>query len=222
MDPQLQPPPDGDQNRKGALIGMVVGSVTFAGIFVALRMYTRLCLIKMVRWDDWTIVIAWVRYSFIRFKGLKADTIKFSTVAGMVLDLIDIHYGYGRHEYYLSPHQILEFNRIAYGDWIQTFFTLTISKVSICLLLLRIHPSERIRRPIQGLILFLILSNFILTLLYILQCIPVYAAWNFQERDKAKCFTKGQLQRVIITQASEISQTSLSVYANRASHLYCL
>ena len=120
----------------------------------------------------------------------------------MILDLIDIHYGFGRHQYYLTEHQIREFRRISYADWIQTFFTLMITKISICLLLIRIHPSDRIRRPIQGLIAFLILSNVVLTLMYILQCNPVDAAWDPVKQKTAKCFTIGQLQRIIMAQAS--------------------
>ena len=57
----LMPPPDGNQNRTGAMVGMIIALTTAAGVFVGLRVYTRLFLNKSARWDDWTIVIAFVR-----------------------------------------------------------------------------------------------------------------------------------------------------------------
>ena len=76
------------------------------------------------------------------------------------------------------------------------------TKVSICLLLLRISPNNRIVRPIQSLVGFLVLSNVVLSLVWIFQCLPVDGAWVIHQQTPAKCFTRGQIQRVIISQAS--------------------
>ena len=97
-----------------------------------------------------------------------------------------------------------EFMKYTFGEWIQTFFTLMATKVSICLLLLRISPNQRIIRPIQSLVAFLVLSNIVLSLVWIFQCIPVDAAWDDSKRKTAKCFSRGQLQRIIISQASKL------------------
>ena len=51
---------------------------------------------------------------------------------------------------------------------------------------------------------FLILSNIVLSLVWILQCNPVDAAWDCEKRQTAKCFTQGQVQRVIMSQASKL------------------
>lgn len=128
---------------------------------------------------------------------------KLGTLVGAVLDFTYVHYGLGRDEYYLNDHQIQEYKKFAYEVWIQTFFTLMTTKVSICLLLLRISPNKRIVRPVQSLVAFLILSNVVLSLLWIFQCIPVDGAWDARKQQTAKCFTQGQVQRVIISQASE-------------------
>ena len=128
---------------------------------------------------------------------------KLGSIIGGGLDVPEIRNGFGRHQYYLTDHQIQEFKKYTYGEWLQTFFTLMATKVSICLLLLRISPNKRIVRPIQSLIVFLVLSNVVLSLVWILQCIPVDAAWVATKQKSAKCFTQGQLQRVIISQASK-------------------
>ena len=127
---------------------------------------------------------------------------KLGSTIGVGLDFPELHYGFGRHEYYLNDHQIQEFKKYIYGEWIQTFFTLMATKVSICLLLLRISPNKRIIRPIQSLVAFLVLSNVVLSLVWIFQCIPVDGAWDAKSQKTAKCYTQGQIQRVIISQAS--------------------
>ena len=127
---------------------------------------------------------------------------QLGSIVGAGLDFPEIHYGFGRHQYYLTDHQLQEFMKYTFGEWIQTFFTLMATKVSICLLLLRISPNQRIIRPIQSLVAFLILSNVVLSLVWIFQCIPVDAAWDKSKRKTAKCFSQGQLQRIIISQAS--------------------
>ena len=121
---------------------------------------------------------------------------------GTALVLVEVHYGFGRHIQYLTPYQIQEFHKYTYGEWIQTFATLMFTKISICLFLLRIAIHKTFIRPLQALILFLILSNVILTLLWILQCRPVAQAWDTQDYN-GFCFGKGQLERIIIAQASK-------------------
>ena len=60
MSCQSSPPPDGNQNRTGELIGVCIGFLVVSFIIVILRLYTRLVLIKSARWDDLIIVLALV------------------------------------------------------------------------------------------------------------------------------------------------------------------
>ena len=76
-----------------------------------------------------------------------------------------------------------------------------ISKVSICLLLLRIVVEKKFVRPIQGMIVFLVLSNLIITFIWIFQCIPVAGAWDSTVKERGKCLSKGEFERLIISQA---------------------
>lgn len=73
MSTQLSPPPDGNQNRTGTAVGLVIGTNTPAFIIVALRLYTRLFITKSARWDDWTIVVALVLTSLFGFSVIGAD-----------------------------------------------------------------------------------------------------------------------------------------------------
>ena len=87
------------------------------------------------------------------------------------------------------------------------------TKVSICLFLLRITITKAFIRPLQAAIIILVVSNIILSLLWILQCTPhLDKAWN--DKSAGKCFSKGQLERIIISQAiiSIISDFFLSAF----------
>ena len=76
------------------------------------------------------------------------------------------------------------------------------TKVSICLFLLRITITKAFIRPLQAAIVILVLSNIILSLVWILQCTShLDKAWN--DKLPGKCFSKGQLERIIISQARE-------------------
>ena len=119
----------------------------------------------------------------------------------MALDFVEVHYGFGRHKQYLTPFQLQEFKKYTFGEWIQTFATLMWTKVSICLFLLRIPFKKSFVRPLQAALVSLILSNVILTVLWIVQCRPVSAAWD--SSIKGQCFSKRQIECIIFAQASK-------------------
>ncbi|KAL8720595.1 MAG: hypothetical protein Q9225_002559 [Loekoesia sp. 1 TL-2023] len=113
----------------------------------------------------------------------------------------------------MTPHQYQEFSKYAFGEWLQTFATLTFTKVSICLFLLRITVTKATVRPLQAAVVMLVVSNIVLSLAWIFQCTPhLDKAWN--DKLPGKCFTKGQLERIIISQAliSIISDFFLSAF----------
>lgn len=88
------------------------------------------------------------------------------------------------------------------------------TKVSISLFLYRIPVTKALKRPLQIMVVLLVVSNLIFTLLWILQCLPVSAVWDEEERKTAKCFTKEQLLQVILAQGiiSAISDFVLAAY----------
>ena len=95
---------------------------------------------------------------------LKANSVCLGIIVGSALDFVEVHYGFGRHDYYLSGYQLYKFRKYTWGEWIQTFATLMWTKVSICLFLLRVPTSKALIRPLQAAVVFLILSNVVLTL----------------------------------------------------------
>lgn len=190
-----QPSPNGDENRQGGILITVFILTTVASIVVALRLVTRICIVRNIGADDYTMLCA--------ISG---------AIIGCALVVVQVHYGYGRHQYYLTEWQYIEFSKYAYGEWIQTFQTLMFTKLSICFFLLRIPVEKHFVRPIQLAIVFLIVTNIVLTLLWIFQCNPIAGAWN--ENIPSKCFTDAQLLRIIISQAiiSILSDFALALF----------
>ncbi|KAL8760598.1 MAG: hypothetical protein Q9184_003230 [Pyrenodesmia sp. 2 TL-2023] len=189
------PSPNGDENRQGGMLATTFLLAPITCIVVALRMATRIWIVRNVGWDDYTILFATI-----------------GIIIGCGLSVVQIHYGFGRHRIYLTEWQYIEFTKYAYGEWIQTFQTLMFNKLSICFLLIRIPVENKFIRPIQGAIVFLVVTNIILTLLWIFQCNPIAGSWN--KNTPATCFTDAQLQRIIISQAiiSIISDFVLALF----------
>ena len=184
-----------DDNHGGGIIATTVILSVLASVTVALRMATRTWIVRSIGWDDYTIILA-----------------AFGCIIGSGLVIVEVHYGFGRHKDDRTPWRYIEFMKYSYGEWIQTFQTLMFTKISICLFLLRIPVKKHLIRPIQGAIIVLVVSTIALTLLWILQCNPIASAWNKQT--PGSCFTDGQLQRIIISQAliSIISDFMLALF----------
>lgn len=118
-----------------------------------------------------------------------------------------ILYGLGRHKYYLTDYSVKEFRKYDFLDWIQSFITLAVSKISICLLLLRLSKFNKSKVALQALIGFLVATHLPLVFLYIFQCSPVSKAWNTDL--EGKCFSKDAVLRILIAQGG--IETSLVV-----------
>ncbi|KAL8659611.1 MAG: hypothetical protein Q9202_007051 [Teloschistes flavicans] len=190
------PPLEGNQDKAPAIIIVATILVTLTTSFVLFRFAVRFWIVKAVGWDDWTILFA-----------------EFGAIIGLAFDYMKIHYGFGRPDSLLDQHQLLEFAKYSYGQWIQNFATLMWTKVSICLFLLRIPVNKALVRPLQGAVVFLIVSNVILTILWIAQCRPIAAAWDKTIEPKL-CFTRWQLERIILSQAiiSVVSDFMFATY----------
>lgn len=121
------------------------------------------------------------------------------------------------------------FEEYAYCEWIQTFFvsfitldldftdkcvrqTLMCTKVSICFFLLRLPSSRKHIIPLYISIAILIVSNVIITFLWIFQCNPVDAVWTYGV--SGNCFSHEQLLDIILAQAiiSVVSDFGLAFY----------
>ena len=124
-------------------------------------------------------------------------TNQLGTTIGAGLDFVEVSYGFGKHQQFLSPHHLQEFSKYTYGEWIQTFATLMWTKVSICLFLMRLPNSKALLLPLKYAVAFLLFSNTILTVIWIMQCQPIHAAWD----NRGTCMSREAKEGIILAQA---------------------
>ncbi|KAI4252582.1 MAG: hypothetical protein LQ352_004203 [Teloschistes flavicans] len=167
-------------------------------LVLALRIFTRVWIVHAFWWDDFTIILA-----------------VLGTTIGAALDFVEVHYGFGKHQRFLTPYDLRQFKKYTYGEWIQTFATLMWTKVSICLFLIRIPQSRALKRPLQWVVAFLLFSNTILTVLLIMQCQPIHAAWDIDA--DGRCLSLSAKEGIVLTQAvisvvSDFSFAALPIF----------
>ncbi|KAL8836983.1 MAG: hypothetical protein Q9176_005984 [Flavoplaca citrina] len=182
MDFAIEPPPAGGDKNRGSII-LALDGVIF-GIswsMVLLRLGTRSWITRNLGWDDTTIFLAALTNS-----------------VGLAFYLCMVLYGLGRHKYYLSHYDLKMFLKWDYLDWVQAILTLAISKISICLLLLRLSQFSKLKKGLYWLIAFIFVTHLPLIVLLIVQCRPVEKTWNTIV--DGKCFSKNMIANILIAQ----------------------
>lgn len=116
----------------------------------------------------------------------------------------EVSNGLGRKRYYLAPGGYKKFLKYDYLDWVQVFLTLMLSKISICLFLLRLSSFRKIRLGLHAMIIFLVTSHVPLTFLIIFQCSPISKYWRNALSGPGYCFTKATVETIIIIQGGEL------------------
>lgn len=134
---------------------------------------------------------------------------QLTTLIGAGFVTSGVFYGLGRHEYYLTPFQRLVSHALGWADWIQTFITLALVKISICLFLLRIVESRMIKRGMYAIIAFTVLFTTIFVCLFLGICRPLNAHWNVEV--EGKCFSDIQIRDMLIAQGGE-SPTIIEIH----------
>ena len=110
--------------------------------------------------------------------------------------------GLGRHEYYLEPSQRRNYQALAWADWVQVFITLLLTKISICLFLLRIVASSKVKRLMYGLIVFMVLFTAVCVFLFLGICRPLKAYWDVGV--KGTCLSDRQVESIVIAHGGRL------------------
>ena len=131
------------------------------------------------------------------------DMFQVLNVVGMGFVGTEVANGLGRKRYYLEPASYKKFLKYDYLDWVQVFLTLMISKISICLFLLRLSSFRKIRLGLHAMNIFLITSHIPLTFLIVFQCSPISKYWRNPHDGPGKCFSKDAVARIIIVQGGQ-------------------
>lgn len=129
----------------------------------------------------------------------------------------EVSNGLGRHRFYLPAKSYLKFLKYDYLDWAQVFATLALSKISICLFLLRLSSFRQLRLWLYGLIIFLVTSHVPFLFLMLFQCSPARKYWTNPLEGPGACFSKATVETIIIVQGGE--HFTLSFYSSFVAKL---
>lgn len=127
--------------------------------------------------------------------------IKVTTILGAGLVTSEVLSGLGRHSYYLNYDQRRNLQALGWADWIQTFITLALMKISICLFLLRIVDSRRVVRGMYTMIGFVSLFTLVSICLFLGICRPLKSYWDIGV--DGVCLSKHQVEMVVLAQGSK-------------------
>jgi len=161
------PPADGDRNRGASLIWMQTILTAVATALVLARLYVRSLIVRKVGLDDLFIVLGLIL-----------------SIVTLALDGVQVHYGLGRHEYYLmfSPELMERLSlAIKYGYITQMLLILStmFTRVSICFFLLKIFGSRKVwKYGLYAIMAFAVTTNIASAVTVPTQCKPLAKLWN--------------------------------------------
>lgn len=175
---ELSPPPGGDQSKAHSLRVTTVTTFVLVLISVSLRLITRRWVVRQLGWDDFTIVLAAVS---IIYKGSQKQRLigpQIATALSVASNLEGLKYGNGRHAYYLTPTDLVKVVKLDIFDEFMVILITCLTKVSICLFVLRILTKKNLIRFIYALIISLFVVNGATLIVLLAQCRPLEALWN--------------------------------------------
>ncbi|KAL2261436.1 hypothetical protein VTK26DRAFT_4180 [Humicola hyalothermophila] len=154
---------DPNQSYQVNIIACAVITWVIGATFVALRFYTRGCLLRNVLGaEDWLILVALV------FSG--------ATCAGMIEQAV---YGLGKHALDIDPEVLIPLARAGWYTILWYMLSLFFTKISILLLYLRILRYQHARYAVYAIMAAVIASNGFWTLgTVVTACNPLRAFWQ--------------------------------------------
>lgn len=159
------------QDRGPTVLVVVIIMLCVSTVFVALRLVSRIGIVKRVSNDDYAIILAW----------LIAFGFSFSICYGTTV-------GLGRHEANVEPQDHMPLKKAEYAFSVLYNPALMATKTSICLFYLTLAKNHPVFRwTTIATIVVVNVAGAALTFLAVFQCRPVGAAFDDPILPSAKC-----------------------------------
>ena len=162
------PVPSDHDNISPGLIFILAFFGFFATASTVLRLIVRGAS-RLIWWDDITITAALILQ-----------------LVNIIFIVFEIHNGLGQHRYFLSDDEYT--NAIMWGWMTQPllFVILCLTKISICLFILRIRNTGWLRWFLWGLMIGLVVTTIPPLVVLFAECHPIQATWD--KRINGKCW----------------------------------
>ncbi|KAF1839291.1 MFS monosaccharide transporter-like protein [Decorospora gaudefroyi] len=163
---------DGDFPTRGpAVMGVSAATLALCSLFVAFRLVSRFLVVRKPGWDDYTMIAAWILAFGASF------CICYSTTKGL-----------GRRQQNIPPEWQEPMKKSSYVFSVLYNPALMATKTSILLFYLTLSKTHKVFRWATIATLIVVnVGGLALTILNILQCRPVDAAWASPVPDSAHC-----------------------------------
>ena len=158
--PEYPVPSGGDVNR-GASLVILCSVFGFISLTTTLIRVTVRSLSQQLGWDDFAISAATI---FL--------------ITGEVFNGLSYGAGYGRHTVYLSSKQIQAILKWSFVTQIFLYLVNSITKVSICLYILRIKRTGWLKWSMYALMAGLTITAATCSIVLLAQCRPIYRNWD--------------------------------------------
>ncbi|KAF2839760.1 hypothetical protein M501DRAFT_904272, partial [Patellaria atrata CBS 101060] len=164
-----EPNYDNPETRAALVVGVHIGTTIVMVIFLSVRLYTKSFLKNATGADDYVMAIAGV-----------------TALAMGVIGALSTKYGGGHHIWDLKDEWATPYGKLSLAE--DTLFPTCVSltKISICITYLRLFPSRSNRIFCWTCIVYLTLWMISVSIMNILQCIPIKGMYDPSVTEK-KC-----------------------------------
>ncbi|KAH8594002.1 hypothetical protein B0O99DRAFT_742261 [Bisporella sp. PMI_857] len=163
-----------ESSRSGIIVAAAITVVALSFFAVLLRLISRLAIIRRSSLDDLFIIVAW----------LIALAMSISICLGT-------HYGLGKHDQYIHLDWRGALNRLQYIFSVLYNPALMATKTSILIFYLTLTSATRrfFRLATITILVVVNVAGCVLTVLNIIQCLPINAAFQYPQPSGAKCIS---------------------------------
>ncbi|KNG46059.1 integral membrane protein [Stemphylium lycopersici] len=152
-----------EQARQNVMIGVSV-TMTLIGVScVALRVYTRGFIVRNIGSEDWTMIgaaLLTIVYLLELIAGAKEFNLGFSGMS-------------------MTPEQVTSNLKLVLAIVIVYKMIMTLIKISILLIYLRLAVNNKFERLCKGTLILLVAYQFIVIVVTSAQCTPLQKLWDF-------------------------------------------
>lgn len=150
------------ENNLPRILGVVGVFHFLALLFVGVRLYTRIIVVKSPRSDDVVMVLAAI-----------------GALGGYIIYLSQIKYGLGRHAVLSSSEDKIEFSKLGYIQSIVVHIVaLGLLKISLALSLLRLSRTRWYSWALWSLIVFVVAYTIMACCTFFFHCTPFRGNWD--------------------------------------------
>lgn len=164
--------------------------------FVVGRFYSRAVILHGFQLDDWILVVAWL-----------------AALVNVILCTVAVRYGAGHHQAVIPESSIVPFFQTQFSDLLVYQVAVTMTKVSLCVMYLRIFGTSRGDKFFLWAINTILITSLVgLELFNIFRCKPLSKVYDPSEDGKCQNTTPGFYVSVGISLFTDIALIAYSAY----------